>query len=74
VANALEMRFDEALALDGRMPSPILTALACTGLIGPSQEGYEALQEVHALHRLQIEFARVIRDMAADGGVRRRFG
>lgn len=68
-AAALEMPVDEAMALDGLMPSPILTALACTGLLGPSQEGYEAMQHVHALARLQVEMARAIRDVAADGGV-----
>ena len=68
-AVALEMPVDEAMASDGLMPSPILTALACTGLLGPSQEGYEAMQHMHALARIQVEMARAIRDAAADGGV-----
>jgi cytidylate kinase len=68
-AAALDMPVDEAMALDGLMPSPILTLLACTGLLGPSQEGYEAMQHVHVLARLQVEMARAIRDVAADGGV-----
>jgi cytidylate kinase len=68
-AIALDMRVEDAMALDGLVPSPIVTALACTGLLGPSEEGHDAFREVHAIARLQVEIAQAIRDAAADGGV-----
>jgi cytidylate kinase len=69
VAARLDLSIEEAIALDGHAPSRLLAALACSGLLGPSQEGLEAMTYVQARAMFQIEVERVVRCAAADGGV-----